>query len=1465
MMERLRPALLVALAFLSLLALAPSPAQAQAAPPALGSGATCYWGKVWPNPATKFPDGTFKKACVATDPTSAAQCWFNEFIAPTNPQIVGGLQCVAYNGGYFCGTGGYLPPDFKCGAPDTFQCTFEYPSILPADDENCTTPCATGYRDGKGDCATPPAKPKKKEPFSGDCDTCNASAGNASENPTGPSKTQTGMSVASIFAMHVSQNIGDIPVGYQPPKGPGAYIRLSYNQKDEGQPASFGYYNVGPKWTLNTLSFVTDDPATPGANLMRYVPTGGHVDYKNVPLAYNATTGAFPTERSSQGTLYRIPATGAATSYELRFASGTTHVYGLSDGATVAPRRVFLTKIVDPQGNALTLNYDASFRLTSLTDATGRNTTFSYTNADPLKVTRITDPFGRHADLSYDGAGRLASITDTLGIVSSFGYSTAYGGYINALTTPYGTTGFNYYETAPTSYLPDGLTYQAMEQTDPLGNTRRVMFRDQSSLAVTPAPKPTGMTVAGDYSINNSFIWDEHAYPLAIVKDAGGNVTAEDTTKAHLMHWLKNSLGAVASVRAAVKAPLENPVFFDYPGQASAAATGTFATPSAAGRVLDDATSSVTKATYNPFGKPLTLTDAKGRVTTYAYAANNIDVLTVKQGANLLATFANYTAQHKPQSYTDAAGKLWNLAYNAAGQTIYTTDPLNETRFWEYDSLGRVTRITVPTTVAFASVVYGTTNTSVPTATSYTYDAFDRVRTRTDAAGYVLTYDYDALDRVTRITYPDGSHDDSDYTFQSGPNAGQPSLDLRKFTDRLGRITTYTYDANRRLTSVTEPLTTLPPTTRTTSYSYYENGALKDQTDANGNVTHYAIDIQGRPITKTYAYGTAGAKTETTAYETTTSRIKATTDAINQVKTITYGLDDLPTAIAYTNAVNPTPNVTITYDTVFPRRTSITDGTGTTNFTYIAPGTNGALQLATIDNASYANDTITNSYDALGRLSARTIAGGNESFTYDTLGRMQTHATGLGTFTYGYLGNTGKVTSRSLNGTSIATSWAYDSTTNDQRLLTITNSGATRSYGLSYIIQGGGGTSSPYDIQGITDTAAATHPWTSQTHGYSYDQADRLLTASQTIPGNNAYVYDKLDNATTVTIPGAGTVNPTYNAMNQLATSGAKTYAYDANGNTLSGDGTKTYKWDAENRLVEIDYVGTTAKTQFAYNVLNQRVVMTETPASGSAVVTRFLWCGERICQTRTSADVVTRRDYGEGEHSIASGQKLVCANDQLGSTRDILDATSGALVGAYDYGPYGNITRSWGTANTDYRYSGLFFHSTSGLYLSATRAYDPVTGRWISRDSIGEAGGTNVYTYADANPTNKVDPDGRKAACIPGREWENPNCGGTENGAGGGWGNIGAPALGIGIIDGIINWCTSKEKTCPPCNPPAGTLCWEMDVGHDHKGKGSTHYHTYQMNQDPQCVCRWNKRRAAEHTFSEEPIGIQPCSVYGR
>ena len=86
------------------------------------------------------------------------------------------------------------------------------------------------------------------------------------------------------------------------------------------------------------------------------------------------------------------------------------------------------------------------------------------------------------------------------------------------------------------------------------------------------------------------------------------------------------------------------------------------------------------------------------------------------------------------------------------------------------------------------------------------------------------------LDRLIQRTYPDGTSDR--YTYKT--------LDLVAVTDRLGRTTSYAYDADHKPISTTDALGN--KTTRT----YYENGALKTLTDANGNTTSWNINVEGR-------------------------------------------------------------------------------------------------------------------------------------------------------------------------------------------------------------------------------------------------------------------------------------------------------------------------------------------------------------------------------------------------------------------------------------------------------------------------------------------------------------------------------------------------------------------------------------------------------------------------------------------
>jgi len=198
----------------------------------------------------------------------------------------------------------------------------------------------------------------------------------------------------------------------------------------------------------------------------------------------------------------------------------------------------------------------------------------------------------------------------------------------------------------------------------------------------------------------------------------------------------------------------------------------------------------------------------------------------------------------------------------------------------------------------------------------------------------------------------------------------------------------------------------------------------------------------GRITREIRADGTATAYT----YETTTSRVKTITDPKAQVTTYTYNVDDPVAQIVYTNVEHSTPSVSFTYDANYHRLTSMTDGTGTTTYSYEAVGGLGGTQIASVD-GPLGNDTITFYYDELGRVSGRNINGVAASQEYDALGRVTSHTSVLGAFATSYVGMTGEPASITYpNGQT--TTYAYELNAGDRHLKEIHNTlsgGATLS------------------------------------------------------------------------------------------------------------------------------------------------------------------------------------------------------------------------------------------------------------------------------------------------------------------------------------------------------------------------------------------------------------------------------------
>ena len=512
------------------------------------------------------------------------------------------------------------------------------------------------------------------------------------------------------------------------------------------------------------------------------------------------------------------------------------------------------------------------------------------------------------------------------------------------------------------------------------------------------------------------------------------------------------------------------------------------------------------------------LTDPLGRTTTYTYAPNGIDLLEIRrvngQSTDLISS-TTYNSQHQPLTITDVAGQATTYTYLPDGRLQTAVSPpragltlAQRTTTYSYYPDN------APTGAGRAQTVTGPSTSQGSPVTTYTYDGYGRVRTETDSGGYTLTFDYDALDRQTKVTYPDGTYEETIYN----------RLDAEKRRDRLGRWSHTFHDALRRVVS------TRDPAGRTTTQQWCSCGSLDKLIDANNNATTWERDLQGRVTREVRPNGSAKEFT----YETTTSRLKKVKDAKNQETQFSYYLDNKVQQISYVNAQVTTPNVSFTYDSTEGRLATMTDGEGTTNYSY-NPVTSspslGADHLASVD-GPLSNDTISYAYDELGRDVSRTLNAVTTTWAYDELGRLTTLGDPIGNFTYAYVGTTGRSSSVGYpNGQT--TTYSYYPVSGDQRLQEIHNKrpgGATLSR-----------FTSTYDAVGnFTNWTQQTDSDPAKAYDFGYDAAGEVTSAvyrttdpTPTVLKRYGYAYDPAGNRTTEQVDDAATQS-SYDNMNRL-------------------------------------------------------------------------------------------------------------------------------------------------------------------------------------------------------------------------------------------------------------------------------------------------------------------------------------------
>jgi RHS repeat-associated protein len=344
-----------------------------------------------------------------------------------------------------------------------------------------------------------------------------------------------------------------------------------------------------------------------------------------------------------------------------------------------------------------------------------------------------------------------------------------------------------------------------------------------------------------------------------------------------------------------------------------------------------------------------------------------------------------------------------------------------------------------------------------------------------------------------------------------------------------------------------------------------------------------------------------------------------------------------------------------------------------------------------VDNRMSGNNTTSYAYDPASNLSTATYPNGVQSaMTYDALNRI----TGLATQNSGYLyqrGPTGNLTSATeLNGRTV--NWSFDG------------------------------------IYRLTNEAIASDP----------DQVN----------GSVGYQLDPVGNRTsdTSSLSGVNSGSFGYNADDEV-----NTESYDASGNTLLTGG-KNFTYDAENHLTGMNVSGTVVS--IIYDAFGNRVAKTV-----NGVTTKYLVeddanpTGYPQVFDELTGSVVTRT-YTYGLQRISEDQIISNAwtpsfygYDGGGNVRYLSNA-AGTVTDTYEYDAFGNQVYRSGSTPNNYMYRGEQYDTDLGLYHLRARYYNPLTGRFLSRDpNDGYAinpGTLHKYLYANGDPVNGIDPSGR-------------------------------------------------------------------------------------------------------------------------
>ena len=810
---------------------------------------------------------------------------------------------------------------------------------------------------------------------------------------------------------------------------------------------------------------------------------------------------------------------------------------------------------------------------------------------------------------------------------------------------------------------------------------------------------------------------------------------------------------------------------------------------------MTDAQNHVTRIDYDTNNLPIAVTDALGHTTHSRY--DDAGRLVERTDALNRRTRYAYDAQGRLTAVTDARGGNKRLAYDAAGRLASYTDCSNYTTRYDYDGNGRLTAFTdaIGNTTGYHYDLLGRMVRIVypdQTSETYDYDADNNLVAHTDAKGQKTRYRYDGHGLLTERI---------DAKEQTLRYAYDKALRLAELINGNGDTYLFDYDAESRLISETGF------DGKTTTYAYSNAGHLT-ASDSAGVRTDFARDALGRLLAKSsadggvrYAYDAVG---RLTATATAKAELRFIYDPVGQLvdERVAYSLGQprLPGQPAEFIAAFM---LTHAYDELGNRiQTILPNGRRVDTLRYGSGHWHGTLwqgkALVDLERDQLHRETTRElgsnkerlverrSYDPQSRLSAFTLDKGNHRlkerryeydaasnlvhiddkfgdsirYTYDPLGQLLTAVQrGLTeTFAFDPAGNLlDPVTERApINTRQVLRELDEQPAPAAAPVLAKVTHNLLRQYmgyAYEYDEQGNTVVKRPRVLTGANDEGILE---------FAYDTDNRLTTAIRTFAHSRQvarYSYDSFGRRIAKQVDeqcwAAGEEPPPVG----LAHTGRTTlFVWDGDVmvQEVHAEKTVTYVYEPDSfvPLARIESQDGLQSYAPDYVHLSQIGSWDLPSPAGELDAHVAAWFANSEAQAK-----MRHSEHWEGQRTRAESRAvgdniLYYQCDHLGTPLELRDE-HGEVAWSVRYRAWGRVFRQLQCkVEQPLRIQGQYQDNETAIYYNRHRLYDPDSGRFLTIDPIGLAGGENGYLYVP-NPTSWIDPLGLRKRLNPKKSYD--------------------------------------------------------------------------------------------------------------